>query len=124
MPSIPASSILDPLEPRTLFSVSAADAAVIVPPADVVVDRAQRARAVGYTSALTMGDRYQLLRQWAGPGKSQLQQYLDQNKAGAFDRMLLDYMINRTSVSYYYDVADVPAYADFLNTKMYSCLKR
>src|SRR5688572_22663286 len=67
---------------------------------------------------LTKALRQELVNRWSGPNKAELQSRLDQNKMGAFDQILLDYMKARPGNTFYWNTSDVAAIQDFINAKL------
>ncbi len=84
---------LQPLEGRLLFATT---------PADV----------------LTRAVRQELLNHLDVPGKATYQSLLDQNKLGAFDGNLLDYMESRTGNTFFWNTSDVAGIQDFINAHL------
>jgi hypothetical protein len=67
------------------------------------------------TSALTLADRQELLRNWYGPGGPTLRGYLNAGDTANFDATLLNYMRTRTNTHYYFEQSDVGGIVSFIN---------
>jgi hypothetical protein len=67
---------------------------------------------------LTKALRQQIVDRWNGSNKASLQTLLNQNKMGAFDGALLDYMKARTGNTFYWNRGDVAGIQDFINANL------
>lgn len=66
------------------------------------------------SEVLTKGIRQELLNHWTGSNKAELQAKLDANKPGAFDGLLLNYMVTRGGNTFFWNTADVAGIRDFV----------
>jgi hypothetical protein len=62
---------------------------------------------------LTKAVRQELVNNWTGSNKAELQAKLNENKMGAFDGLLLDYMINRSGQTFFWKSTDVAGIVQF-----------
>lgn len=102
------------LEGRVLMSGSSAE--VSAPLAESAVELTRTNRAATSGSALTLSDRKQLLANWVGPNAAQLKSLLDAGNVKGFDSALLNYMVNRTNVKYFFDLDDRDDYITYIKT--------
>ena len=102
------------LEGRVLMSGSSAE--VSAPLAESAVELTRTNRAATSGSALTLSDRKQLLANWVGPNAAQLKGLLDAGNVKGFDSALLNYMVNRTNVKYFFDLDDRAEYIQYIKT--------
>ena len=65
---------------------------------------------------LTKAIRQELVNNWTGPNKADLQAKLNENKMGAFDGLLLSYMTGRAGQQFYWDTGDVTEIKDWINS--------
>src|SRR4051812_13992366 len=96
-------AVFESLEPRRLLAVGAG--------AGVDV------------SALTLADRQQLLRNWAGPNAAKLRARLDAGGVDAFDYRLLEYVQTRAGPSFFWEAKDLPADVAFAKAELSNQVK-
>src|SRR3954465_15687037 len=94
-------ALFEPLEPRRLL---AAAAGVEV-------------------SALTLGDRQELLRNWAGPNAGKLRARLEAGGVAAFDYRLLEYVRTRSGPAFFWRTKDLPADVAFAKANLSNQVK-
>src|SRR3954452_15891658 len=69
-------------------------------------------------AALTLADRQQLLRNWAGPNAGKLWARLDAGDVAAFDYRLLEYVRTRAGPAFFWKTGDVPADLAFAKAEL------
>src|SRR5688500_5839635 len=91
---------VEPLEPRRLLSAMTATPAAANPP------------------ALTVADRRELLRNWAGANAGKLQARLDAGDLDAFDYRLLEYVRTRRGPAFFWGAGDIPGHVAFVGAEL------
>lgn len=74
-------------------------------------------------SALTLADRQQLLRNWAGPNAAKLWARLDAGDVDAFDYRLLEYVRTRAGPSFFWKTQDLPSDVAFAKAELSNQVK-